>query len=337
VTGAHVFLLTLLVLAVVLAALWIYSTANRLDRLHVRTNAAWLALDSALGRRAVVVRAVVVSGAGPGADPGLMVLAGRAERADRDDREAAENELSTALATLRTAQLSPELAAELADAEARVLLARRFHNDAVRDTLALRGSRLVRLLRLGGTAAVPSYFDIAEPTAAVPVAPPRRPSTRVLLLDEQDRVLVLRGSEPSDPDMHFWFTTGGGIEPGETVRAAGVREVAEETGLQLREEQLRGPLWWRRSLLAFDGRTVDAEETYFAAAVDCFAPLAHGHTELEQRTLDDARWCSPTELVELAASGETVYPPGLAGLLGEAVALVRAPQATAAPRVRGIA
>ena len=55
------------------------------------------------------------------------------------------------------------LVAELADAEARVLLARRFHNDAVRDTLALRERRWVRLLRLGGRAPLPSYFEIAEP------------------------------------------------------------------------------------------------------------------------------------------------------------------------------
>ena len=49
------------------------------------------------------------------------------------------------------------------DAEVRVLLARRFHNDAVRDTLALRERRWVRLLRLGGRAPLPSYFEIAEP------------------------------------------------------------------------------------------------------------------------------------------------------------------------------
>ena len=41
------------------------------------------------------------------------------------------------------------LVAELADAEARVLLARRFHNDAVRDTLALRERRPVRLAAAG--------------------------------------------------------------------------------------------------------------------------------------------------------------------------------------------
>ena len=54
------------------------------------------------------------------------------------------------------------MVAEMADAEARVLLARRFHNDAVRDTVALRERPMVRALHLGGTAPMPQYFEIVE-------------------------------------------------------------------------------------------------------------------------------------------------------------------------------
>ena len=78
-------------------------------------------------------------------------------------REAAENELSTALSRVDLDGVRPALAAELTEAESRVLLARRFHNDAVRDTLALRERRPVRWLRLGGHASLPTYFEIAEP------------------------------------------------------------------------------------------------------------------------------------------------------------------------------
>ena len=88
-------------------------------------------------------------------------------------REACENKLSAALASVDPAAVPAGLIAELADAEARVVLARRFHNDAVRDTLALRERRLVRLFRLAGTAALPSYFEIAERVAG---ATPRRSS-----------------------------------------------------------------------------------------------------------------------------------------------------------------
>jgi hypothetical protein len=46
------------------------------------------------------------------------------------------------------------------------MIARRFHNDAVRDTLALRGRRPVRWLHLGGTAPTPMYFEIVERAVA---------------------------------------------------------------------------------------------------------------------------------------------------------------------------
>ena len=41
-------------------------------------------------------------------------------------------------------------------------LARRFYNDAVRDTQALRGRRLPRVLRLHAGRPVPRFFDIDD-------------------------------------------------------------------------------------------------------------------------------------------------------------------------------
>ena len=153
----------LLVAVLVITAVWAFQTANRLDRLHVRCDLAWQALDAALARRAVVARAVAAD-AYNGSPEGrrLAALAGAAERSGRSNREACENVLSAALELVDPATIPVALVAELADAEARVLLARRFHNDAVRDTLALRERRSVRWLRLSGRASLPTYFEIAE-------------------------------------------------------------------------------------------------------------------------------------------------------------------------------
>ncbi|MGH3942939.1 MAG: NUDIX hydrolase [Pseudonocardiaceae bacterium] len=127
------------------------AAATRLDRLHVRTDAAWVALDAALGGRTLLVDEL---GVGQGADL----------RTARDgSREDMENELSRALAMLDRTGLGPVRAARLADAEQRVVIARRVYNDAVRDTRALRSHRTVRWLRLAGTAPLPRYFEIAEP------------------------------------------------------------------------------------------------------------------------------------------------------------------------------
>ncbi|HNF07455.1 MAG TPA: exopolyphosphatase, partial [Mycobacterium sp.] len=51
-------LTALLVVVLLLIGLWAYQTATRLNRLHVRYDLSWQALDGALARRAVVARAV---------------------------------------------------------------------------------------------------------------------------------------------------------------------------------------------------------------------------------------------------------------------------------------
>ncbi|EHY91338.1 NUDIX hydrolase [Saccharomonospora azurea] len=164
---------TLLVLALVAAlvmagALWLVATANRLDRLHVRMDAGWAALDAALARRAVVARAVTASALRGDDAAALRAAADTAESAARPEREAAENELTRRLADVDRSVLPAALTDELNDAEERVVIARRVYNDAVRDALALRRRRRVRYFRLAGTAPTPEYFEIAEPDLANP-------------------------------------------------------------------------------------------------------------------------------------------------------------------------
>lgn len=289
---------------------WILGTANRLDRLHVRTDSAWAALDAALARRAVVTRAVaVVCG-----KPELRAAADEAEQARRPDREAAENRLSALLEGLDRSVLAPALAAELADAEQRVVLARRVHNDAVRDTLALRRRRTVRWLRLAGTAPTPAYFEIAEPGGdAETSALVQRVSARVVLLDEADRVLLFEGFDPAKPDEVFWFTVGGGVESGEELRDAAVREVLEETGVVLTPEELVGPVWKRHAVFSFDGLSYAAVEWFFLARVaGGFDVDTSRFNDVEQRTIRRHRWWSARELADADA---VVYPAQLAEVL----------------------
>lgn len=320
-------LTALLVLVLVWSAMWAYQTANRLDRLHVRYDLSWQALDGALARRAVVARAVAADAYRDRPEGRrLAALADAAERAPRGSREAAENDLSAALAVVDPSAIPVALVAELADAEARVLLARRFHNDAVRDTLALRERRPVRWLRLGGTAPLPSYFEIAErgETAVAPHgdgAVDRRTSARVVLLDDDGAVLLFCGSDPAITDgtaPRWWFTVGGQAHPGERLVDTAVREIAEETGLTVHRDQMVGPVWRRDSVIDFNGTVIQSQEFYFIHRTSRFEPTASGRTDLELRYIHGHRWCDSATIDKLAADGETVYPLQLGELLAEA-------------------
>jgi hypothetical protein len=157
-----------LILAVAIAILlttWITFTLTRLDRLHARVDAAQAAMDAQLVRRAAALQYV--------AEADRELPAGLRERYERVARAAldapadagradAENAVSHAVAELAPQNLSPESAAELQEASARVRIARRFYNDAVRDTRALRGRRLPRLFRMAGRRAMPEFFDIDD-------------------------------------------------------------------------------------------------------------------------------------------------------------------------------
>jgi len=341
ITWILVIALALLLVVLLLVGAWAFQTANRLDRLHVRSDLSWQALDGALARRAVVARAVAVDAYG-GAPAGkrLAALADAAERAPRQRREAAENELSAALAMVEPSSLPHALVAELADAEARVLLARRFHNDAVRDTLALRERPAVRLLRLGGTAPLPTYFEIAERATAsdeMAPAPDQRVSARVVLLDRDGAVLLFRGSDPAVADAPiWWFTVGGAVEPGEALADAAAREIAEETGLRVSSADLIGPVWRRGAVFEFNGVLIRSEEKFFVYRTDRFEPSTTGHNDLERRTIHGHRWCDETMIAELVAKGETVYPLQLGELLGEATNLADHPVEMARRQLQSI-
>ena len=127
---------------------------------------------------------------------------------------------------------------------------------------------------------------------------PVRLSSRVVLIDDADRILLLEHLTDHPRDAAYatvWVPPGGGVEPGESLEEAARRELWEETGLRLTEV---GPLLWkRRSVFSFSGaRTVFAEH-FFLAHVDSHDVADHiNPDELERSSIRGHRWWSHPEI-----------------------------------------
>jgi len=141
-----------------------------------------------------------------------------------------------------------------------------------------------------------------------------RPTARVLLIDRQDRILLMNGRLPgaagqSAGGLGAWFTVGGGVEAGETYAEAAAREIREETGIHVFE---LGPVVWIREGVLHLPEATLLKECYLVARCDGTEPDRRGWTALEQDVIDDIRWWTHGEL---SRTLERVFPPGLADRL----------------------
>lgn len=142
---------------------------------------------------------------------------------------------------------------------------------------------------------------------------PYRRAARVLLLDEADRLLLVRGHDVDQPERSWWFTVGGGLEPGESPREGAVREVFEETGLRLDPATLHGPVLTRSAIFDFVAQRCRQDEEIFLARIPGDAVLGtDGWTELEVAVLDEMRWWTLDDLADVRIE---VFPEGLADLV----------------------
>ena len=142
-----------------------------------------------------------------------------------------------------------------------------------------------------------------------------RRAARVILLDEHDRVLLVRGHDLDQPERSWWFTVGGGIDAGESAREAAVRELREETGVVVPVDALTGPVFTRSAIFDFYAARCRQDEELYVARVgaDAFVgPDRSTWTSVELDVLDELRWW---DLDELAAVEIEVFPEGLVELV----------------------
>jgi len=137
------------------------------------------------------------------------------------------------------------------------------------------------------------------------VVPKPRQAGRAILRDSSGRVLLIHFVLPN---MTFWATPGGGVEPGETPLAAAHRELQEELGIAV---ALEGPVHQAVGIFEFEGALIENTDNFFAGHWDG-VPHLSGATESESAALTEARWWTPEEVEQ---SREAIFPRDLADVL----------------------
>lgn len=143
-----------------------------------------------------------------------------------------------------------------------------------------------------------------------------RSAVRLVVLDVSGRMLLFHTHEPDHPDLGAWWELpGGGIEPGETYRAAAIRELREETGIAAVESQVGPPAWRRRASFRHRRTRHLQNEVVVPLRLAIPGPDVDESQRLDYENEDyfGYRWWA---VAEVASSGERFYPGRLPALLG---------------------
>ena len=123
-----------------------------------------------------------------------------------------------------------------------------------------------------------------------------RLTSRILLFDQEGRVLLFLTKAPDTSGFARWITPGGGVDPGETHEQAAIRELREETGLVV--DSVGKPVWAHDFAVQWDDADHDTGHAeFYVVQTERFEPSSDGWTPEEHIDVLDSRWWSIAELL----------------------------------------
>lgn len=146
--------------------------------------------------------------------------------------------------------------------------------------------------------------------------PSHRRVSRIILLDEQNRFLLLKTASPrlAVPTVK-WITPGGGVDEGESHVEGAIRELFEETGLRVND--VGYPVHSISGTAVFnDGHEQTTYAEFFVVRTQSFDISRDNWLDYEHSDILDVRWWS---LDELAETDEPIGPPELATIISQII------------------
>jgi len=147
--------------------------------------------------------------------------------------------------------------------------------------------------------------------------PRQRLASRILLISPSNQMLLfkIRYLTGALAGMCYWATPGGKLRANESYEAAAIRELYEETGIEV---QSVGQCLAHKEFpwVMPGGEHVLAVEHYFVVRVHDVQLSNTRWSDQEREVVSEVGWWSEEEL---AACREAVYPPDLSSLFAQAI------------------
>lgn len=153
-------------------------------------------------------------------------------------------------------------------------------------------------------------------------APRLRESVRALILDEHDKILLVRFQFGP---ARFWANPGGGIEAGEDRLTALQRELREEVGLDV--DTLGPEVWTKTAYFPMNGCDGQVDHIHLVRASHFTPKPEFTDQQLRDEGVQEIRWWS---IDEILSSTEVFAPRALRKLLPDVLRRVPDPPLTIA-------